>query len=55
MGGVLEVEGPLHQLNRKRGTIIDDEDVAEELKARMKEKAKEVLEHGIDASWAPTG
>jgi hypothetical protein len=32
---------PLHQLNRKRGTIIDDEDVAEEIKSRMKKKTKE--------------
>jgi hypothetical protein len=30
---------PLHQLNQKRGTIIDDEDIAEELKTRMTEKA----------------
>ena len=30
---------PLHQLNRKRGTIIDDEDIAEEIKTRMTEKA----------------
>ncbi len=32
---------PLHQLNRKRGTVIDDEDIAAEIKAQMKEKAKE--------------
>jgi len=30
---------PLHQLNRKRGMIIEDEDVAEEIRTRMKEKA----------------
>jgi len=32
---------PLHQLNWKWGTIIDDEDVAEEIKSQMKEKTKE--------------
>jgi hypothetical protein len=31
---------PLHQLDRKRGTVIEDEDVAEEIKERMKEKAE---------------
>ena len=30
---------PLYQLNRKQGTIVDDEDVAEEIKSRIKEKA----------------
>jgi hypothetical protein len=30
---------PFHHLNQKRGTIIDDEDIAEEMKTRMKEKA----------------
>ena len=31
---------PLHQLNWKRWTILDDEDIAEEIKARMMEKVK---------------
>ncbi len=31
---------PLHQLKQKRGTIIDDEDVAEEIKTRMTEKTR---------------
>ena len=31
---------PLHQLNQKRGTIINDEDIAEEIKTRMTEKAR---------------
>jgi hypothetical protein len=31
---------PLHQLNRKRGTAVDDEDIAQEIKASMVEKAK---------------
>ena len=31
---------PLHQLNQKQGIIIDDEDVAQEIKTRMVEKAK---------------
>jgi hypothetical protein len=31
---------PLHQLNRKRGTIVNDEDIAQEIKASMVEKAK---------------
>jgi hypothetical protein len=31
---------PFHQLNRKRGTILDDEDVAEEVKMQMMEKTK---------------
>ncbi len=31
---------PLHQLKRKRGTIIDDEDVTEEIKTRMTEKTR---------------
>ena len=30
---------PFHQLNRKQGTIIDDKDVAEEIKTCMAEKA----------------
>ena len=32
---------PLHQLNWKRATIVDDEDIAEELKMCMMEKGKE--------------
>ena len=31
---------PLHQLDRKRGIIVDDEDIAQEIKTRMVEKAK---------------
>jgi hypothetical protein len=29
---------PLHQMDRKRGTILDDEDIAEEIKAQMRKK-----------------
>jgi hypothetical protein len=42
---------PLHQLNRKRGTILDDEDVAQVIRSRMVEiarggflKAEDVME-----------
>jgi hypothetical protein len=31
---------PLHQLNRKQGTLVDDEDIAQEIKTRMLEKAR---------------
>src|SRR5712675_821874 len=31
---------PLHQLKRKRGTIVDDEDITEEMKTQMVEKTK---------------
>jgi hypothetical protein len=30
---------PLHQLNRKRGMIINDKDIAEEMRTQLKEKA----------------
>jgi hypothetical protein len=30
---------PFHHLNQKQGTIIDDEDIAEEMKTQIKEKA----------------
>lgn len=31
---------PFHQLNRKRGTILDDEDIAGEIKTKMMEKTR---------------
>ena len=31
---------PLHQLNRKRGTLLDDEDIAGEIKMKLTEKTK---------------
>jgi hypothetical protein len=39
MGFLMWRDLPLHQLNQKRGAIVDDEDIAEEIKAHMKEKA----------------
>jgi hypothetical protein len=39
MGFLKERDLPFHRLNQKRGTIIDDEDIAEEIKTQMKEKA----------------
>ena len=30
---------PFHQLNKKRGTILDDKDIAQEIRTRMVEKA----------------
>jgi hypothetical protein len=39
MGFLRSGDLPLHQLNRKRGTIIDNEDIVEEIKARMVQKA----------------
>jgi len=32
---------PFHQLGRKRGTLVDDEDIAEEIQVHMKKKAGE--------------